>query len=306
MFVALQDGESLGQRMAGCPFIPTQSSVYAQDVNDIATCMADGRWEWPGNQIVVDRNGVLIDGHHRVVAAWITATAIETRSPDYAALDPYLGQTSTWEKVTAYQLISRSQRFERLGAARKDSRSQANPTVTQGELTMIDIQSSIRPEVLLKVDAETLEGAELNGASLHRASLARAKLRGATLREANLRNADLTAADLSEADLTRADLANAGLDEARLRRACLCSARMPGARACNADFRDADLRDVLFGNARLSGAQLQGADLRGARLEDADLQGVTYDELTQWPQGLDPAKTGAIPATSRQPEPSRG
>src|SRR4051812_10563880 len=102
MFIPLQDGESLGSRMIGCPLIPTQSTVYAPDVNEIAKVMASGQWVWAGNLVVADRNGVIIDGHHRVVAAWITNTTIDTRSPDYSALDPYAGPTTTWDRVVAY------------------------------------------------------------------------------------------------------------------------------------------------------------------------------------------------------------
>ncbi|MDM8568688.1 pentapeptide repeat-containing protein [Thiotrichales bacterium HSG1] len=104
-----------------------------------------------------------------------------------------------------------------------------------------------------------LSGAHLKGAFLREVNLKGANLDGSNLIEANLINAHLKHAYLIGADLTRANLTNAVL--------------------IKTDLRRADLRGTIF----------TGAKLRGANLEAA-----LYDDLTKWPKGFNPKKTGAI------------
>ena len=90
--------------------------------------------------------------------------------------------------------------------------------------------------VLMSLNIDTLQGADLRGANLQEANLQGADLWGANLRRANLQGADLWGANLRRANLQEADLRGADLEGANLR-----------------------------------GANLQEADLRGANLEGADL-----------------------------------
>ena len=117
---------------------------------------------------------------------------------------------------------------------------------------MIEIKNRYTDEVLVKVDADTLYGANLSDANLSRADLSRA---------------DLSRADLSRADLSRADLYGANLRGADLR----------GADLSRADLRGADLRGADLRGADLRGADLRGADLRGADLRGAYLQPIRTD-----------------------------
>jgi hypothetical protein len=151
---------------------------------------------------------------------------------------------------------------------------------------------------IVRVEAESLEKANLDDMDLYRAVLSGANLRGAKLRRANLRNADLRGADLRGADLREADLSGAALMLAELSEARLNGAQMRSSRPIGADLRFADLRfsDLTgadIGLAHLEGAILKKACMRCERLEQAFLEGATYDQHTQWPDGFDPEHHGA-------------
>jgi uncharacterized protein YjbI with pentapeptide repeats len=124
-----------------------------------------------------------------------------------------------------------------------------------------------------------LSEAFLDGADLSRANLSDAHLFKANLGDANLNGANLNLANLNEADLTWANLNDAGLIGTNLSEANLCEANLHGADLSGADLTDADLS-----GANLSGAKLPGANLRGAK----------YNDLTVWPDGLNPIDAGAI------------
>ena len=103
----------------------------------------------------------------------------------------------------------------------------------------MEIKHKITGEVLLTIEGNTLQGANLQGVDLQWANL-----EGVDLRLANLRGANLKFADLSFANLWLADLRGANLQ--------------------GVDLRFAKLRD----------AKLQGADLRFANLRESDLRGA--------------------------------
>lgn len=126
---------------------------------------------------------------------------------------------------------------------------------------------------LLRLDRETLCGADLRGAALAGADLLREDLSGA-----DLRGADLSAADLSRANLRGANLRGADLRHAELVRADLTAAQLAGASLSGADLRGARLAE-----ADLSSADLNGANLYGAQLEHANLAGIRSDLATSWP-----------------------
>src|SRR2546425_6767476 len=140
-------------------------------------------------------------------------------------------------------------------------------------LPMIEIKHKDTGAVLLRVEADTLEGADLSGSNLEGAMLWGANLTGANLARAVLKHASLTGALLGGADLRAARLKGADLTGALLEGVML---------------RDADLR-----GARLSGVRLQGLGWQEADLRGAILQGALYDHTTEWPTGFDPVKHGA-------------
>jgi hypothetical protein len=80
---------------------------------------------------------------------------------------------------------------------------------------MIEIRGRARGEVVLRVPAETLAGADLSHASLVGADLRGQVLSGACLWHANLMNADLSGADLCGANLLGAILWGAELTDVR-------------------------------------------------------------------------------------------
>src|SRR5262245_23062264 len=105
---------------------------------------------------------------------------------------------------------------------------------------MINIKSNRTDDILHRVEAETLQEANLGGAMLRNAGLFRADLRGAYLADADLACADLRGAVLTGATVT-------------------------GARFWDANLENADLTGV---QGLLPGA-LAGANLCGARVPDS-------------------------------------
>lgn len=121
--------------------------------------------------------------------------------------------------------------------------------------------------------------------------------------EADLNNANLQKAELSGVNFNKAHLFNAKLQEADLFGANLQDANLVGA-----EFQGAILAEVNFCNAKMMGANLKNANLNGANLSSAEIylmnngyklgginvEGATYNDTTQWPEGFDPEAAGAI------------
>ena len=100
----------------------------------------------------------------------------------------------------------------------------------------MEIKHKLTNEVLLTIEGDRLQYANLLGADLQGADLLGANLRGADLRGADLQGADLQGADLLGADLQYANLLGADLQGANLL----------GANLRGADLRGADLpTDVI-------------------------------------------------------------
>jgi uncharacterized protein YjbI with pentapeptide repeats len=143
-----------------------------------------------------------------------------------------------------------------------------------------------------------LTDANLSDADLSEANLIGTNLRGADLSDANLSDANFGATDFSGANLSGADLNAADLSRGNLRGANLSGAFLSLADLPNADLSDlnlsgADLSHVDFSGANLSGANLSDADLMdanltGANLSEANLDGVLYDDETEWPEDFEP------------------
>ena len=105
----------------------------------------------------------------------------------------------------------------------------------------MEIKHKITNEVLLTIEGDSLQGANLKGSNLQYANLKGADLKWANLKGSNLQYANLKGADLKWANLKGSNLQYANLQAANLQ---------------YANLRWADLR---------------GADLRGANLRWADL-----------------------------------
>jgi ParB-like chromosome segregation protein Spo0J len=87
--------------MAGSQFQPTQRVVYRSTVDAMAAAMKAGTFNWSGmdDPIIVDGRQILLQGHHRVVAARlanvrIPQSAVSVREGD-SGRDP-----RPWSSVT--------------------------------------------------------------------------------------------------------------------------------------------------------------------------------------------------------------
>ncbi len=62
---------SLKNLMKNSPFKPTQlaTKMDLKKVDQFSDMMKSGKWDWSKSKIIVDKNGALMSGHHRVVAA---------------------------------------------------------------------------------------------------------------------------------------------------------------------------------------------------------------------------------------------
>ena len=105
--------------------------------------------------------------------------------------------------------------------------------------------------------------------------------------------------DLYQAKLDGVDLSNGYLVGVLFTNAQLGDANFSQAWLQRADFRGADLRGANLSGANLTGAYLNRSDLRGADLRDTVLTDTQfrvalYDEHTQWPEGFNFRKCGAI------------
>jgi len=68
---AAKGAGSLKSLMKNSPFKPTQSAAKMdlKKVDQFSDMMKNGKWDWSKSKIIVDKNGALMSGHHRVVAA---------------------------------------------------------------------------------------------------------------------------------------------------------------------------------------------------------------------------------------------
>jgi hypothetical protein len=157
-------------------------------------------------------------------------------------------------------------------------------SLQDGSGEVVEIRHRKSGQVMQRVERGTLAGADLR-----RANLAEADLRGLNLDGVSLTGANLMDADLAAAVLTNTFMAEAMLD----------NANMAGADCHRANMRAANLRGADLSFANLRAANLTGADLEFAKLTGADLTGATlysarYNNRTEWPDGFDPQKSGAI------------
>src|SRR5262249_55637000 len=65
--------------MRGSRYTPSQTVVYRGTVERMAKAMEDKTFDWakdPTDPIIVDKKGVVFQGHHRIMAARLAKTAI--------------------------------------------------------------------------------------------------------------------------------------------------------------------------------------------------------------------------------------
>jgi hypothetical protein len=97
----LKVGQSLEGLMGGSRFTPSQKSVRLRDVQQYAERMRAGQWDWnrPVDKIIVDANGNVLAGHHRIVAAKLAGVEIP-ESGIYVSRTPQMPElTRTWADV---------------------------------------------------------------------------------------------------------------------------------------------------------------------------------------------------------------
>lgn len=127
-----------------------------------------------------------------------------------------------------------------------------------------------------------------------------ASLKGLRASNAYLQGINLNYAILSEAILAGANLQDAKLQKARLEEACLCNAILLDALLQESDLYQAnltkaDLTGAILKGAILTGALLEGANLAYANLDKADLEYISWDAETIWPDKANVAKAINVP-----------
>jgi uncharacterized protein YjbI with pentapeptide repeats len=160
---------------------------------------------------------------------------------------------------------------------------------------MIEIKHKQTGRLLLRVNADSLVGADLHGLQLG----------GADLRGADLQYANFSPAVSNEhfEDLILAGLLwidhGASLSDANLYGASLQGASLVYVNLKNADLTNANLEGANVAASDLTGANLTGANLASTHFQGRvhykdewaignDLTDVVYDEHTRWPEGFDP------------------
>ncbi len=158
---------------------------------------------------------------------------------------------------------------------------------------MIEIRHRATGVVLLQVDAETLQGADLAGVNLAGADLSGLGEVRHALRYQGLVVGVVLLGLAAGLELSHFLVGLAALLASR------AAGRKEEAGPVTSNLAGANLQGAGLVGADLRGANLAGADLRGACLIGAqvdwatNLKGVRYDPSTQWPLGLRPQRAGA-------------
>ena len=155
-------------------------------------------------------------------------------------------------------------------------------------------------EANFRIDLEKINanGFIISNSEMYYVDLSYAHLVGAVFS-----NAHLVGADFSNAHLEGAVFSEANLDGAVLWDAHFEGAVFSGADLVGADFSDANLEGAHLSGANLSGADLSYSYLQGVDLKNADfdlnalrekklLNGAEYDDVTAFPDWLDPNEYG--------------
>jgi uncharacterized protein YjbI with pentapeptide repeats len=119
---------------------------------------------------------------------------------------------------------------------------------------------------------------------IHDACLAGLELEGISFDDSDLRGSDFTGTELYGAFLANTNFEGCAMVGADLRFSFIH----------HVNFRNADLRNARFSLSNVGGGQLIfESDFTNANLDGADFTGASYDSLTIFPEGFDPAERGA-------------
>lgn len=165
-------------------------------------------------------------------------------------------------------------------------------------------QCDAKPEKTVKMHGADLTGINLAYSCMQNADLSKAKLDKGTLYNAILFGADLKDASFIGAKYS-CDTALDKEDQHILSSMILvnhseCTQRpTPASQLAGANLRHMNLRYAMLKNANLENADLSGANLSQANLTGANVKGAKfknafYTSGTQWPEGFDPEKLGAV------------
>ncbi|MBX3011224.1 MAG: transporter substrate-binding protein [Caldilineaceae bacterium] len=167
--------------------------------------------------------------------------------------------------------------------------------LTAADLTGVDLTKTTLYGV--RLNNVELVGSDLTGTQLAAVELSGAKMNGARLINTNLSGAVLSQADLSGARLNGTNLSGSWLNLALLIGADLTNADLAGASLIGADLASADLSDSRLMGANFVGANLAGANFNGANLANAKIQAtelITSDSLDPTLQALNELQRGRI------------
>jgi uncharacterized protein YjbI with pentapeptide repeats len=96
-----------------------------------------------------------------------------------------------------------------------------------------------------------------------------------------------------DADLDGWEMLGVNLSGGSLRNVTLRRAELRGLDLSQCLVQDCDFNGADLSLSRMAGASLRGCRFVSADLTGAGLTGATYDAVTRWPAGFDPAAHGA-------------
>jgi hypothetical protein len=133
----------------------------------------------------------------------------------------------------------------------------------------------------------------ITAAALRAGLIAEKQLNGLEMKNESLKEMQLNYRELRGADFSESDLTGARLQGCDLRAACFRKSNLTKTVFYEADLRGANFQQAILENTDFHQARLEGADLRNTKIEKVDMR-ATYDESTQWPEGFNPDKAGAV------------
>lgn len=214
---------------------------------------------------------------------------VRTEENKSQALQLYFDRIS--DLLIEKQIIGLAEAAKKLGKNYKDPLVESAKDAIRAQTLAIlrvfseDVEKkSAVMRFLIETDILASLALSLSDADLRNANLRNANLEGVDLKGIDLRNADLTRAVFRDADLTRAQLENATIFLTDFEHATLIRANLQGVK-----------HGTTFPRAILLGAFLNGADLKNAQLQYADLNGVSWDDSTIWPNAVSFREAKNIP-----------
>lgn len=155
-----------------------------------------------------------------------------------------------------------------------------------------------------KVTREYMTKADFAGRDLTGETYFQVRLNEAKFGDANLSGTKFEQCDLSNANFQGATLSDATVfNRVTMNDANLEGLDMQGAKLDAVNLRGANLKNTrnfgVISRTTFDGADLRGADLSAAPvpLDDVTFKKALFDDKTKFPEGVDPAKVGAVKAS---------